>query len=72
MTADSAAPTAAERRVPGRWIAIGRVGQVRIFVDPLLPLLLVLFAVLGVVDAGAWEGLLILVGLPLFVFLHEA
>ncbi len=70
--APPSAPSRAPPRVPGSWIRVARVGGVPLFVDPLLPLLLVLLAWVGLPGQSLLRSLFGFAVLLALVAVHEA
>jgi len=59
------------RRRRGPWIPVAKLGRVRVYLDPTLPVALALLALIGVGRARAGTAFLALLLLVVFVTVHE-
>lgn len=67
----STPPESRPRRTRGPWIPLVRLGGIRVFLDPLLPVLLVALVLVGAGPGDATPLLLAFAFLVLFVAVHE-
>lgn len=66
------APRAPHPRLGGAWVRVARVGQVPVYVDLILPLLLALLAWSGIGGKGPLELTVSVLAVIVFVTVHEA